>query len=135
MLKPGLYEQIVNQAISTELISVSEQCKSVEKLDREEAPQALAGYVAENVRMTLEAMSADTDEQIALVNELLHVLAVKRGEVTEQYVDSKAERLLQIMDADDPKKITGMTAAKLPRPETPMAVSSLFTGAAHEPKM
>ena len=135
MLKPGLYEQIVNQAISTELISVSEQCKSVEKLDREEAPQALAGYVAENVRMTLEAMSADTDEQIALVNELLHVLAAKRGEVTEQYVDSKAERLLQIMDAEDPKKITGMTAAKLPRPETPMAVSSLFTGAAHEPKM
>ena len=135
MLKPGLYEQIVNQTISTELISISEQCKSVEKLDREEAPQALAGYVAENVRMTLEAMSTDTDEQIALVNELLRVLAAKRGEVTEQYVDSKAERLLQIMDAEDPKKITGMTAAKIPRPETPMAVSSLFTGAAHEPKM
>ena len=74
MLKPGLYEQIVNQAISTELISVSEQCKSVEKLESAKAPQALAGYVAENIRMTLEAMSQNTSEQIELVNDLLHVL-------------------------------------------------------------
>lgn len=135
MLKPGLYEQIVNQAISTELISVSEQCKSVEKLESAKAPQALAGYVAENIRMTLEAMSQNTSEQIELVNDLLHVLAEKRGEMTEQYVDSKAERLLQVMDEKDPRRITGITAAMLPRPETPMSVSSLFTGAVNEPKM
>lgn len=135
MMKPGLYDQIVNRGISTELASVSEECKSLEKLDPEEAPRALAGYLAETVRKTLEAMSGSTFEQIELVNQLLHVLAAKQEEVAERYVMYEADRLLQIMDENDPKKLTGMTAAKLPRPETPMTVSSLFTGATHEPKM
>ena len=47
MLKPGLYEQIISQSLSRELASVSDACKHVEKLDAAEAPQALAGYVAE----------------------------------------------------------------------------------------
>ena len=50
MLTPGLYEQIISQALSRELAGVSDACKYVEKLDAAEAPQALAGYVAEAVR-------------------------------------------------------------------------------------
>ena len=57
MLKSGLYEQIISQALSHELASVSDACKHVEKLDAAEAPQALAGYVAEAVRAALEAIS------------------------------------------------------------------------------
>ena len=53
MLKPGLYEQIISQSLSRELASVSDACKHVEKLDAAEAPQALAGYVAEAVRAAL----------------------------------------------------------------------------------
>lgn len=63
MLKPGLYEQIISQSLSRELASVSDACKHVEKLDAAEAPQALAGYVAEAVRAALEAMPAGTEEQ------------------------------------------------------------------------
>ena len=107
MLKPGLYEQIISQSLSRELASVSDACKHVEKLDTAEAPQALAGYVAEAVRAAF----------------------------TPRSLDDRAKQLLQILQENDPSRITGMTAAKMPRPETPMAVSSLFTGAAHEPKM
>ena len=60
MLKPGLYEQIISQSLSRELASVSDACKHVEKLDAAEAPQALAGYVAEAVRAALEAMPSGT---------------------------------------------------------------------------
>ncbi len=78
MLKPGLYEQIISQSLSRDLASVSDACKHVEKLDAAEAPQALAGYVAEAVRATLEAMPSGAEEQsaqrIALVNEMLDVL-------------------------------------------------------------
>ena len=139
MLKPGLYEQIISQSLSRELASVSDACKHVEKLDAAEAPQALAGYVAEAMRAALEAMPAGTEEQsvqrIALVNKVLDVLSQQREDLSEKSVDDRAEKLLQILQENDPSRITGMTAAKMPRPETPMAVSSLFTGAAHEPKM
>jgi len=139
MLKPGLYEQIISQSLSRELASVSDACKHVEKLDAAEAPQALAGYVAEAVRAALEAIPSGTEEQsakrIALVNKVLDVLSQQREDLSDKSVDDRAEKLLQILQENDPGRITGMTAAKMPRPETPMAVSSLFTGAAHEPKM
>lgn len=87
MLKPGLYEQIISQSLSRELASVSDACKHVEKLDAAEAPQALAGYVAEAVRAALEAMPAGTEEQsvqrIALVNKVLDVLSQQREDLSE----------------------------------------------------
>ena len=139
MLKPGLYEQIINHTLSNELMSVPDVCKHVEKLDAAEAPQALAEYVAEAVRMALEAIPSGNEEQttkrITLVNKVLDVLAQQREDLSEKAVDERAERLLQIIQGNDTNRIVGMTAAKMPRPETPMAVSSLFTGAAHEPKM
>ena len=100
MLKPGLYEQIISQKLSKELTSVKDTCKYVEKLDPAEAPQALAGYVAEAVRAALEAMPSSTEEQaaqrITLVNKVLDVLARQREDLSEKTVDNRAEKLLQI---------------------------------------
>ena len=135
MIKPGLYEQIISRSISGEISSIPDVCKAVEKLDVEEAPQALAEYVAKAVRYTLESVPKDTDEQIDLVNKVLAVLAEKRGDISEQTVDNRAEKLLQILSENSPERISGKTATNITRPETPMSVSSLFTGAAHEPKM
>ena len=123
MLKPGLYEQIISQSLSRELASVSDACKHVEKLDAAEAPQALAGYVAEAVRATLEAMPSGVEEQsaqrIALVNEVLDVLARQREDIGEKSVDDRAEKLLQILPENDPQRIAGMTAAKCPGRKRP----------------
>ena len=123
MIKPGLYEQIISQSLSQELTAVSDACKHVEKLDAAEAPQALAGYVAEAVREALEAMPSGTEEQMAqrieLVNKVLNVLAQEREDTCERAVDDRAEKLLQIIQESDPNRTVGMTAAKMPRPETP----------------
>ncbi len=139
MIKPGLYEQIISQSMSRELDAVPDVCKSTEKLDEAEAPQALAGYVSEEIRKTLtriaERKGDNLQEQIALINQILNVLQQEEEEPENQAVDERAERLLQILREDDARQITGLTAAKMPRPETPMSVSSLFTGAAHEPQM
>ncbi len=135
MLTPGLYEQIISKALARELAPVSDACKHVERLDPAEAPQALAGYVAEAVRSALEAMPEETEERIKLVNRVLQVLAERREDIAGKTVDEPAEKLLQILREDAPGRVTGLTAAKMPRPETPMAVSSLFTGAAREPQM
>ena len=135
MLTPGLYEQIISKALARELAPVSDACKHVERLDPAETPQALAGYVAEAVRSALEAMPEETEERIKLVNRVLQVLAERREDIAGKTVDEPAEKLLQILREDAPGRVTGLTAAKMPRPETPMAVSSLFTGAAREPQM
>ena len=136
MIKPGLYEQIISQHLSRELASIAEPLKAIEELDHAEAPQALAGYVAEATRAALESISEeDTDALVGLVNEIIQVLSSRKEELGNQSVNAPARKLLQIMDPADPSLITGTTAAKVPRPETPMAVSSLFTGSAHEPPM
>ena len=136
MIKPGLYEQIISQHLSGELASVAEPLKAIENLDQAEAPQTLAGYVAEATRAALESISDDdTDKRVELVNEVIRVLSRQKEELEQQSVENPAQKLLQIMKPDDPELITGTTAAKVPRPETSMATSSLFTGSAHEPPM
>ncbi|QTE70061.1 DUF3427 domain-containing protein [Clostridiales bacterium FE2011] len=135
MMKPGLYEQIISKAISDELSSIPDVYKAIEKLDVEEAPQALAEYVAEAMRRTLESIPKDTEEQIALVNKVLSVLSENREDLSGSIVDNRAEKLLHLLDKNSPERIAGKIASDITRPETPMSVSSLFTGAAHEPKM
>ena len=88
MLKPGLYEQIISQSLSRELASVSDACKHVEKLDAAEAPQALAGYVAEAVRAALEAMPAGTEEQSSQ-----RIAGVYREDFYELPIDSIREMI------------------------------------------
>jgi len=76
MMKPGLYEQIISQHLSGELASVAEPLKAIEDLDQAEAPQALAGYVAEATRAALESISEnDADARVELVNEVIRVLS------------------------------------------------------------
>ena len=78
-MKSGLYEQIVSQHLSEELASVAEPLKAVEELDKAEAPQALAGYVAEATRAALEAIpESDSEARVKLVNDVIRILAEQK---------------------------------------------------------
>ena len=46
MLRPGLYEQVINKALSDEL-NVNRQFIDKLNIDKAEAPQILSGYLAE----------------------------------------------------------------------------------------
>ena len=136
MIKPGLYEQIISQGLSKKLTTIAEPLKAVETLDNAEAPLALSEYVAEVTRTALESLPDDEAEgRVELVNKIIGILSEKKEEYEQQSVENPAQKLLQIMDPHSPDLIVGTTAAKVPRPETPMATSSLFTGSAHEPPM
>ena len=95
MLKPGLYEQIISRSLSRELEHVSENCKYVEALDAAEAPQALAGYVAEAVRAALEAVPGSAQEQTAQqvrkTADSLKALIIKTADEITAYTDTRAE--------------------------------------------
>ena len=46
MLHPGLYEQVINNALTSELAKIPEARKSVAPIDKAEASKVLAQYLA-----------------------------------------------------------------------------------------
>lgn len=130
MLRPGLYEKLINAETAAALSCIPEERKATAPVDAAEAPVVLSEYIAEAVRKSLEDMGDNEPEkQVALVNNIIHLLGQR-----EQTVEEPAEQLTALLAAKDPR-LVGKTAKDLPRPETSIAMSSLFTGAVHEPAM
>lgn len=140
MLHHGLYEQVVNIALGESLEAVPEACKALAPIDAAEASKVISQYMTEMIKQGLDYVldnGGDITTQIALANRIVHVI----GQVTEQEdffenrIDTRAEQLLAILQEKDPMLAIGKNATALPRPETSVAQSSLFTGAIHEPQM
>ena len=136
MLKPGLYEQVINKELSDK-IDDSAQLIDKRNIDKAEAPQVLAGYLSEVIEKGLSRLAGDDIEgQLGLANKIVSAVTELTGD--EEFdglsVDQRAEQLLAVANmqnnADTMKRRITMT-----RPETSLASSSLFTGAGHEPQM
>ena len=50
MLHPGLYEQVINNALTRELAEIPEARKSVAPIDKAEASKVLAQYLGEKFK-------------------------------------------------------------------------------------
>ena len=136
MLKPGLYEQVINKELSDK-IDDSAQLIDKRNIDKAEAPQVLAGYLSEVIEKGLSRLAGDDIEgQLGLANRIVSAVTELTGD--EEFdglsVDERAEQLLAVANmqnnADTMKRRITMT-----RPETSLASSSLFTSAGHEPQM
>ena len=140
MLQPGLYEQVINTALNSELSEIPDARKSVVPIDKAEASKVLAQYLADVVQKGLENVldnGGDISAQIGLANRIVTLIQNTTGEAdfAALSVDQRAEQLLALLREQDPRLAVGKTAADLGRPETSIAQSSLFTGAIHEPQM
>ena len=60
MLYPGLYEQVINNALNRELAEIPEACKSTAPIDTAEAAKVLAQYLTDVVQKGLENVQAGT---------------------------------------------------------------------------
>lgn len=69
MLKPGLYEQVINKEIETELAETSADRKLSQKIDTAEASGILTGYISEVIKKSLDKISdgEDVATQVKLV--------------------------------------------------------------------
>lgn len=140
MLKPGLYEQVINTATQTALDEIPDQRKSIAPIDGGEAAGVLAQYLTDVVQRGLRlAGEGETDlsQQVKLTNRIIDLIQQETGESSrsELSVDVQGQQLWGLLQERDPLLALGKTAKDLPRPETSIAQSSLFTGAAHEPQM
>ena len=136
MLKPGLYEQVINKDLSDK-IDDSAQLIDKRNIDKAEAPQVLAGYLSEVIEKGLSRLAGDDIEgQLGLANKIVSAVTELTGddEFDGLSVDERAQQLLAVANmqnnADAVRGRITMT-----RPETSLASSSLFTGAGHEPQM
>ena len=140
MLHPGLYEQVINQKLDSELSTIPEACRSTAPIDKAEASKVLAQYLADVVQQGLDNVAdngGDLSAQIALTNQIVDLIqnTTKEADFASMGVAQRAEQLLALLRENDPRLTLGKTAANVQRPETSIAQSSLFTGAIHEPQM
>ena len=140
MLQPGLYEQVINEEIGGELNALPAQRRATAAIDKAEASQVLAQYLAEVAQKGLDDLAdkgGDVTAQIELVNQLIRTIekTTQEADFAPLRVDGRAEQLLALLRKNDPLLLMDRTAGDLPRPETSLARSSLFTGALNEPQM
>ena len=140
MLHPGLYEQVINEELNGELTEVPEDRKAVAPIDRAEASKVLSQYLSDVIEKGLDNVldnGGDISAQIELTNEIVRLIesTTKEADFAALGVDRRAEQLLALLRETDPRLAAGKTAADLNRPESSIAQSSLFTGAAHEPQL
>ena len=140
MLHPGLYEQVINNQLTSELTEIPEARKTVAPIDKAEASKVLAQYLADVVQKGLDNVldnGGDISAQVELTNQIVALIqsTTKEADFAALGVDQRAEQLLALLREADPRLAVGKTAADLSRPESSIAQSSLFTGATHEPQL
>ena len=149
MLTDGLYEQVINDAINAELAKTSRHYETT-PIDSAEAPKVLAKYVSEITERALENLHDqryDLADQIDLVNQLVRTVLQATQHTGAQRTDAHhtstrhsqsvtqpGQQLLALYDKTN--SILALDEkARIVRPETSIAQTSLFTGAIHEPQM
>ena len=138
MLHDGLYEQVINKGIDSEL-STTEKLTQAEKIDAAEAAKTLSEYISEVVLRGLENIKdngGSLDNQVNLANKIINTIIqeTKESDFDTLSVAERAEQLLAVFEKKN-NIIAFDEKAKIIRPETSISQSSLFTGAIHEPQM
>lgn len=139
MLQDGIYEQVINKALDSELAKYTDKLSQTASIDNAEASGILSKYLTGVIEKGLDNIAdngGDISSQIGLVNKLVSIIKAETREedFSGLSVAERAEQLLSLFD----KKNTILALdgkADIVRPETSIAQSSLFTGAIHEPQM
>ena len=102
MLHYGLYEQVINNQLSSELEEIPEASKAVAPIDKAEASKVLAQYLAGVVQKGLDNVAdngGDISAQIALTNQIVDLIqnTTREADFAALGVDQRAEQLLALL--------------------------------------
>lgn len=101
MLHPGLYEQVINNALNSELAEIPEARKSTAPIDTAEAAKVLAQYLTDVVQKGLENVQDNgggIEAQIQLANQIINTIqaTTEEADFAALSVDQRAEQLLAL---------------------------------------
>ena len=108
MLKPGLYEQVINDQLNSELSKIPEARKAIAPIDKAEASKVLTQYLADVVQKGLDNVvdnGGDISAQIALTNQIVDLIqtTTKEADFASMGVAQRAEQLLALLRENDPR--------------------------------
>ena len=139
MLEAGLYEQVINKQLKKALAPIEAARKEEADIDQAEASKILAQYLTDVVQQGFDSVAetGNLSAQVNLLNKIVSVVQTTTAEecFEELGVETPPKQLLALLQEKDPSLAVGKSAKDVPRPETSIAQSSLFTGAVHEPQM
>lgn len=129
-LPHGIYDALIDEYLSDVLAQHPELRSVFGKIDLEEQPGRYAAFVARVLEQALREES-DPEKRLALCNKILGHVAQEPG---RDHLEGH-----RIVKRDKPLllEITPPNYGKsgIPRPHTPLAESSLFTGSPQEPQL
>jgi len=126
----GIYDALLDEGLRAALERHPELRSLFGKLDPEEEPARYATFVAKVIEQALQ-LEMDSAARLALCNRLINLISAtaERAHLgTHTLLTNPKSVLLEITPPHYMQQ--GM-----PRPETPLAESSLFTGAPREPQL
>ena len=102
MLTDGIYEQVINKKMNSELSS-TDKLSQTAPIDTAEASKVLAKYVAEVVERGLENLKdngGNLSDQVALANQIITTIQAetKEADFDALSVAERAEQLLSLFD-------------------------------------
>ncbi|MBR1919778.1 MAG: DUF3427 domain-containing protein [Spirochaetales bacterium] len=123
-LKPGIYEQIVNEETEEKLSGISKDNKKLEKIDSGTSSIVLSQYVKDIVRKALEKTD-NLDKQVKLANEIIDMVSdkVRTEDLKEKRISTDGNTLLEVKDP-----VSKLVVNSKNRPATSLTHSYLFTG-------
>jgi superfamily II DNA or RNA helicase/HKD family nuclease len=127
---PGIYEALIDEYLRDALALRPELRTVFGKIDPEEQPAKYASFVAKVLEQALREES-DLEKRLALCNLILGHVANEpgRGHLEKHRLVSHLKPIL--LEITPPNYGT----SGIPRPHTPLAESSLFTGSPQEPQL
>ena len=136
MLKLGLYEQLINNLISSKINELDRSNYYIKEtvLDKEEASQYLSRYLAEVIKAALSSIpnESNIEKQIELSNKILSLLnqELKTTVFNEDIIDIRGRILTAILSKLDSDFADIDNRLKQITPYTRFTQSELFTGGA-----
>jgi superfamily II DNA or RNA helicase len=129
-LPSGIYEALIDQKLNLMLQRYPELESIFGKLDPEEEPERYAAFVGRVVEKALR-IEEDPEIRLKICNEIVDQLAARISSdfLKEKRLINSTENLL--LEITPPQYSSG----KLPRPETSLVESSLFTGSPSDPQL
>ncbi|MBD1401884.1 DUF3427 domain-containing protein [Pelovirga terrestris] len=127
---PGIYEALIDECLRDTLARHPELRTVFGKIDPEEQPARYAGFVANVLEQALREES-DPEKRLALCNRLLGHVAQEPGRSHLEKHRLVSEQKPVLLEITPPH----YGRSGIPRPHTPLAESSLFTGSPQEPQL